>query len=244
MSDKICIAIPIKTASIEINTTILKQIIKKQPDFIELRFDYIDNVNLITTSFLKQLLSLTNIPIIFTLRSNREGGNLDLNNSQRLSILKRLIQARPDYFDIEMLSPINLLQEIIHLCINKRIKIICSYHNFQSTEPLQEAQNLIENFKSKLENIVQDSALIFESFIFKLIFTATQFEDNLMPLKLCKKLNSQGYKTISFCMGKLGIFSRIMCLKAGSFFTYAALRETTAPGQLNITTMRNFLSLL
>jgi len=244
MKNKLCIAVPIKTANIEVNTKLLKQIIKEQPDFIELRFDYIDDVNLITTSFLEKLLSLTNIPMIFTLRSNREGGHLELNNIQRLPILQRLIEAKPGYIDIEMLSPINLLQEIIHLCINKRIKIICSYHNFQSTEPLHEAQNLIENYKKKLQNIVQDDEYILKTFIFKLIFTATQFEDNLIPLQLCDNFYLQGYKIISFCMGELGIFSRILCIKKGSFFTYAALEETTAPGQLNITTMRNFLSLL
>ncbi len=244
MSDKFCIAVPIKTSNIDINTTILKQIIKEKPDFIELRFDYIDDVNLISRSFLEQLLSLTNIPLIFTLRSNLEGGHLELKSSQRLSILKRLIEAKPDYLDIEIRSPINLIQEIVDLCMKKGVKIISSYHNFQTTEPLQEALQLIENYMSKLKKLIQADEIIFESFIFKIIFTATQFEDNLIPLKLCANFNSQGYKIISFCMGELGIFSRIMCIKEGSFFTYAALEETTAPGQLNITTMRNFLSLL
>jgi 3-dehydroquinate dehydratase type I len=244
MKNKLCIAVPIKTAKFEVNIKLLKQIIKEKPDFIELRFDYIDDINLITTSFLEKFLSLTNIPMIFTLRSNREGGHLELNNTQRLPILQRLIEAKPGYIDIEMLSPIDLLQEVIDLCTNRRIKIIFSYHNFQSTVPLHEAQILIENFKSKLQNIVQDEEDILKTFIFKLIFTATQFEDNLIPLQLCDNFYSQGYKIISFCMGELGIFSRILCIKKGSLFTYAALEETTAPGQLKITTMRNFLSLL
>jgi 3-dehydroquinate dehydratase type I len=65
-------------------------------------------------------------------------------------------------------------------------------------------------------------------------------------MKICRDLLEKNkYKNvISFCMGELGIFSRIMCVIAGSFLTYASLEERTAPGQINIKNMRDFLQIL
>ena len=79
--------------------------------------------------------------------------------------------------------------------------------------------------------------------IFKMIFTAQKFEDNLIPMKICRDLleRNKCKSVISFCMGELGIFSRIMCVIAGSFLTYASLEERTAPGQINIRNMREIL---
>jgi len=45
-------------------------------------------------------------------------------------------------------------------------------------------------------------------------------------------------------MGELGIFSRIMCPIVGSFLTYAFFEEKTAPGQINITKMREIYDLI
>jgi 3-dehydroquinate dehydratase type I len=244
MNSKVCIAVPIKAITTDLNRPLLEQVVQAQPDFIELRFDYIQDFNRITSSFLEHLLSFTTIPVIFTLRSHIEGGHIKLDDTERRALFRKFIEANPSYIDIEINSPNTLLQEIVPLCISKQIKIICSYHNFTLTESLHEAQQIIDDYRNKMQNILQDDALILKSFIFKLIFTATQFEDNLIPLKICRQFNSQGYKIISFCMGELGIFSRIICLNAGSFFTYAALEDTTAPGQLNINMMRQLFSFL
>jgi 3-dehydroquinate dehydratase len=45
-------------------------------------------------------------------------------------------------------------------------------------------------------------------------------------------------------MGTSGIFSRLTCIFAGSFLTYASLKEKTAPGQINIAKMRELYGLI
>jgi 3-dehydroquinate dehydratase len=42
-------------------------------------------------------------------------------------------------------------------------------------------------------------------------------------------------------MGDLGVFSRIFCLKAGSFLTYGSINENTAPGQIRIEEFRKIM---
>jgi 3-dehydroquinate dehydratase type I len=242
--NKICLALPVKTSNINQIGEKVSEILEVKPDFIELRFDFIEDVSHITPSFLKKLLEFTDIPFIFTFRSNHEGGHIDIPDHDRIRIIKRLIDAKPQYIDIEIQSPLDLLQNVFGRCNRKKVKIILSYHNFQGINSLNEAEQLIENCKKKINPILRSSQGFHFPLIFKLIFTATKFEDNLIPLKLCKQEYKKDHKIISFCMGELGLFSRIMCVRAGSFLTYAALHEKTAPGQIEIEKMKEIYSIL
>jgi len=241
---KICLALPVKTGKINQIKPLMSEVLEEKPDFIEIRFDYIDDISQITSSFLEELLMLTDVPYIFTLRNSHEGGHLNLKETKRLSILRKLIKAKPKYLDIEINNLTETLHKVFNLCTEKNVKPILSYHNFEATETLQNAHQIIESCLRRIKPLIKSNSNIHDSLIFKIIFTAIQFEDNLIPLKLCKRIDKEGYKIISFCMGELGLFSRIMCIKAGSFLTYAALYDKTAPGQISIGTMKEIYSLL
>jgi 3-dehydroquinate dehydratase type I len=240
----ICLALPVKTGKIDQVQDMISEVVAEEPNVIEFRFDYIDDVSKINPSYLESILKLTDIPAIFTLRSSQEGGHLDLADSERLPLLKKLVNAEPQYIDVELRSPSSLLREVFSLCKRKKVDLILSNHNFESTESLEDAYDLVENCKKRVNSLMESGGDFHTSFIFKLVFTATQFEDNLIPLKLCKTLSKEDQKIISFCMGELGLFSRIMCVKAGASFTYAAFHETTAPGQLGIKIMKEIYDLL
>ena len=98
----------------------------------------------------------------------------------------------------------------------------------------------MNKLKSKL---IVDSKIIRQS-IYKVIFTANKFEDNLISLDLCKSFSKEGHKVISFCMGDLGNLSRLVCVKVGSFLTYGSFEDKTAPGQINIRKMRKFYEII
>jgi len=123
------------------------------------------------------------------------------------------------------------------------VKLIYSSHDFEKTPSYDEGVKIIEKFKEELVNNYAVDFISIKKIIFKLIFTAQKFENNLIPMKICKDLleKNKDKNVISFCMGELGIFSRIMCVIAGSFLTYASLEERTAPGQINIRKMREIL---
>ena len=149
-----------------------------------------------------------------------------------------------DYVDIEMDTDVKILDEIIKSTSQNEINLIFSYHNFERTLTFDEAINLIRSFNEKLKNNLSFDLEILEGSIYKVIFSAQTFEDNLIPLKLCKEFANSNQKIISFCMGPLGMFSRITCVIAGSFLTYAYLEEKTALGQINIEKMREFYDLI
>ncbi|MHA2429524.1 MAG: type I 3-dehydroquinate dehydratase [Promethearchaeota archaeon] len=246
MKYNICIPIPIKSNNLREIEVVIDRAIAFNPEFIEFRFDYIDNIENITQNFvegIRNLIKNKNL-VIFTLRHHSEGGNIKIDEGKRLKVLKILIEAHPDFLDIEMSSNIELLKNLINLSTINKVKLIFSYHNFEKTHEYQDANNIILKFKDKLtENRLNHFEILNKS-IYKIIFTAQNFEDNLIPLILCKEYFNDGKKIISFCMGELGILSRILSVKLGSFLTYAALEEPTAPGQIKIHTLQQMYKLL
>ena len=130
MKYKICIAIPIKSADLNINKQIIEKALENSPDLIEFRFDYIYEVGFITHSFLKKLMSTIppKIPKIFTFRRKQEGGQYHISTNERLEVLRRLVEVSPDYLDIEINSESVVLEEIIDLAYNNNVKLIFSYH--------------------------------------------------------------------------------------------------------------------
>jgi 3-dehydroquinate dehydratase-1 len=71
-----------------------------------------------------------------------------------------------------------------------------------------------------------------------MVTTAINIVDALRILDLYE--NAFESNLIAFSMGEAGIISRIMCTIIGkSPFTYAALEESIAPGQLTVVQMRD-----
>ena len=242
MKFNICVPIPIKTGNINEIKPIINKALKTNPDLIELRFDYIDRIKNITSNFGKNLLNLIQpkIQTIFTFRAPSEGGQMKIEKNDHFLVLKKLIEAQPSYLDIEMNTDNHILGEIIFFANKNGVKLFFSYHDFKKTPSYEEGFRLIENFQEKLISKLLIDSKIVEKSVYKLIFTARTFEDNLIPLKLCKTFSEKGNMIICFCMGELGIFSRVMCLKVGSFLTFGSLEEKTAPGQIHVEKIRKF----
>ncbi len=246
MKYNICVPIPIKFANILELKSIIARSLRSDPNLIEFRYDYIDDVQQITQGFLNELLAniQLKIPVIFTFRDHKEGGKMKIDETLRFEILKTLVLSQPNYLDIEMNTEKRILGEIINLANQNDVSLIFSYHNFDKTPSYEIVSDQIKNFLDRLREEYGLDSQKMEKIILKMIFKAQKFEDNLIPLKLCKEISKENMKVISFCMGTLGIFSRILCVLAGSFLTYASLKEKTAPGQIKITNLREALNVL
>lgn len=246
MKYKICIAIPIKSENFNLNKQIIETALDKGPDLIELRFDYISESKFITHSFLRELISIIppKIPKIFTFRKKQEGGKYNLSKNERLDILSRLIEVKPDYLDIEINSESEVLKSLIDLAYDNNVQLIFSYHDFEKSITYEEIAEMLIRFDEKLKNeLLIDLSKINES-IFKIILTAQVFDDNLNVLNICKKLSQQDKKFVCFAMGDVGILARILCVKFGSLWTYGSLEEKTAPGQIKIEKIREVYELI
>ncbi len=238
MAYKICVALQIKSGDLKENEELIREALNAAPDLIELRLDYIEKIEYFTEVFIKSLLNLIqpSISVIITLRDSSEGGQMEIDKDKRINLIKMLIRCQPQYLDVEMSTEKQDLEEIIKLADQNNVKLILSCHNFEKTPSFEDCTKIIENLSKRIKNI--------ERFILKTIFTAQKFEDNFIPLKICREYSQKKQEIISFCMGEEGIFSRILCVKFGSAFTYASIAESTASGQININTIREVIKLL
>ncbi len=246
MKYKICIAIPIKSGDLNINKQIIENALEKKPDLIEFRFDYITEAEFITHSLLKELVSTIppKIPKIFTFRRSQEGGQYNLSINEKLDVLRRLIEVKPEYLDIEINSESKVLKSLIDLAYNNKVKLIFSYHDFENSATYEETAEILNRFDEKLKHELFINLYKINGCIFKIIFTAQVFDDNVQVLNICKELFRQDKMFVCFAMGEMGVLSRILCVKFGSLWTYGSLEEKTAPGQIKIEKIREIHQLL
>ncbi len=198
----------------------------KIADIIELRIDYISDLNL------KKLIDASKNPVIVACRRKKDNGNFSGSEEERLSLLKEAIKLKADYVDIEIDAD---YREIINAQKSKisgttcggnkkKSKIIISSHNFIETP--KNIGGIYDKLKSANADII------------KIATTANKLSDNLRVVDLIKK----GKKpVIGLCMGPLGEISRILAPLYGSFLTYASLEKgkESAPGQITAETLKN-----
>lgn len=195
-----------------------QQILKAIPyaDLVELRLDFFTTLDL---NALKDLRTQFSIPMIFTLRSKQQGGNYSQAEEQRLEDIRKLASLKPEYLDLENDLSKDFVKEISK---HSEIKVILSYHNFETTP-------------DDLEALLLEMRSIPAAF-YKIAVTAPNSLDAMRLLCLAK--NNDG-KLIAISMGAHGQISRIVAPVMGCPFTYAALDDgqTSAPGQLTAQTL-------
>jgi len=186
---------------------------EKIGDLTELRLDYIKDIN---PKNLERILSHRTKPVIITNRNKKEGGHFAGSEEERLGILKRAIELKADFIDIEISSGYEAISELVRN--KKETKIICSYHNYKETQDIKELENIYEKIKTLNPHLI------------KIATFANSVNDNFKVFTLLKNREN----LIALCMGIRGQISRILGPKFGSSLTYACLREDkrTADGQI------------
>jgi len=223
------ICIPVVAAT---NEEAMKQMDKCFPlaDVVELRIDFIRNVNL------GKLLSAKNGKILVTARKKDEGGSFKGDEKERLSLLSKAVTLKADFIDIELSTDDTFTKKLLE-DIKKygdRTKLIISHHDFNGTPSYRELQNIFNECAGRGAHIA------------KIASFANSAEDNLKILKLISYAKKTNRKIIALCMGEKGRISRIMAPYFGSYLSFASLEKgaESAPGQLTIEEMREIFRIL
>ena len=109
--------------------------------------------------------------------------------------------------------------------LRKRAGLILSFHDFRATRGL-------EKTLEKMLAIPAD--------YYKIVTTATTLADNVTMMKFLQA-QSDKHALVGLCMGEQGIISRVLGVRAGSVFTFAAVSadQKTAPGQVSAQQLRS-----
>src|SRR5207244_10924516 len=89
--------------------------------------------------------------------------------------------------------------------------LILSYHDFRGTKKLEETFAKMKQYPADF---------------FKIVTTANSLYDNVVMMKFLEKY-SHAHSLVGACMGEQGIISRVLSVRAGSHFTFAA----ASPGE-------------
>jgi 3-dehydroquinate dehydratase / shikimate dehydrogenase len=171
--------------------------------FMELRLDF-----LAKAPDFKRLLENKPAPMIATVRRPVDGGRWSGTEDQRQALLRQAIVSGFDWVDLET----DIADKVRRF---RTVRRIISYHNLQKVPDDLEA---IHEQMCK-----QDADVV------KLAVRAQSPADNLRVLKL---LRFPAKPTVAFCMGDLGMPSRLLGASYGAPFTYAAFNKERgiAPG--------------
>ena len=192
--------------------------IQKGADLIEFRIDGMDNPK---PQIVREIIEEINFPTIATNRVKTEGGLFKGTEEQRVNILLETVDVA-EFVDIELQTNDNLIKQITET----NVKTIISYHDFKKTPPLNELLNIV--FKEKnLGNIA------------KVALMPNDLEDTLTVLAILSRCED----TIAISMGDIGSYTRVISTKFNAPITFAVSSDVTAPGQIDIETMKQLLNL-
>lgn len=212
------IVIPIFQAKKEDVIKVAEDCIEKGADVLEFRIDALDNPNF---KDIQEIIEEINFPMIATNRISSEGGSFKGTEEERIDIL---LKCAPlvDYVDIELQSDDKYIKQI-H---DTGVTTIVSYHDFHKTPEINEIMYIVEK-EQKLGDIA------------KVAFMPNDLDDTLKILAILSHCEN----TIAISMSDLGSYTRVMASKFDSPITFAAGTDVTAPGQIDIETMKSLLNM-
>src|SRR6266853_1633118 len=192
--------------------------------FLEFRLDYLPKPGPAIPKIKAFMESHPGTVVIATCRRSVAGGRFPGSMASQLDILAKASAAGCQLLDVELETAIKTKPAQVQK-LRGRSALILSFHDFRGTKKLDET----------LEKM-----LAVQADFYKIVSTATTLADNVTMIKFLAK-ESDKHSLIGICMGEQGIISRVLGVRAGSVFTFAALSpdEKTAPGQVTAQELRS-----
>lgn len=210
----------------------------KRPDLLEWRVDFFGRLAdpgevLATAAALRD--AAAGIPILFTRRSQREGGQpIALSEAQVLALYEAVVASGcVDLVDFEMDNAPEHVAQVRALARRAGIPLVLSFHDFERTP---DDATLAARF-AQAQRLGADVA--------KVAVMPQSMEDvhRLLGATL-RASRALDIPVISMSMGGLGAVSRICGGVFGSALTFAVGSAASAPGQIAIEDVRAAVAVL
>jgi len=192
--------------------------------FLEFRLDYLSKPGLALPKIKHFFEMYPHAVVIATCRRTASGGRFKGSIASQLDLLGKATAAGCQLVDVELQTAQKCKPEQLKK-LRTGASLILSFHDFRATKKL-------EDTLEKMRAVPAD--------YYKVVSTATTLADNITMMKFLEK-ESDRLSLVGLCMGEQGIISRLLGVRAGSAFTFAAVSEgeRTAPGQVTAQDLRS-----
>lgn len=209
----------------------------KDYDIIEWRADWFQDI--CDHAMLRRAIRairgiLGEAPLLFTFRTKAEGGELDIPQAEYCALYELVIRERlVDMVDVELFLGEEFVTRIVSQAKAAEMPVIISNHDFTKTPAKEELLSRMHHAESLGADIVKIAMMpqCPQDVLTLLSATEEMFRTTECPL-------------ITMSMGKLGMVSRISGELTGSAVTFGSSGRASAPGQIEIDQLRDFLRVL
>jgi len=176
--------------------------------------------------------ALGDTPLLFTVRTKREGGHADLSPADYTALTLAAAESGcVDLVDVELSLGREAARALIGGVHAAGCCAVGSRHDFSATPP----RPVMEGFLREAQELGAD--------VPKLAVMANSDADTLSLLAAAVAFRDSAADRpfIAIAMGEHGVLSRVACGFCGSCLTFGAAEQRSAPGQLPVAKLRQFL---
>ena len=204
-------------------------------DLVEWRVDFLNNVSslsLLTVLTLSELRNeLGDLPLLFTFRTKREGGEKSISPQAYEELYKSIISSGLiDLIDVELFLGRDIVSRLVAKAHEHGVAVIASNHDFKRTPPKEDILDRLE----EMQELGADIAKI------AVMPESTQDVEVLMDAT-ATFTKYASVPAIAMSMGELGLASRTTGERFGSAVTFGTAGKASAPGQLPATELKEIL---
>lgn len=233
---KICVPIVGKTREEILMEA--KEILNVPVDLVEWRVDYFESVfemqKVVSLSAeLREVLG--DMPILFTFRTKREGGEKELKPRVYAMLNQMMIaNGNIDLVDIEVFAEEKEVLSLVETAHKYGVKVVGSNHDFEKTPGKDEIIRRL----CYMQSIGVD--------IPKIAVMPQNKKDVLTLLSATEEMVSEyaDRPIVTVSMSKIGVISRMSGEIFGSAITFGALEKISAPGQISAPELKNILEIM
>lgn len=218
--------------------TELTKILPKMPDLIEWRADFFEDLHdteEVIQSASKIREAAGSIPILFTIRSQKEGGQpIALEEAAKIQLISEICKSKQvDLIDYELCNESEDIQLLRQVSRDYGVYLVMSYHNFDLTPD----QSFIVEKLREAETKGADIA--------KVAVMPTSMDDVLTLINATHEANKVlQIPMVTMSMGGYGAVTRMVGCIFGSDITFAIGEKSSAPGQIPIEELRTTIQIM
>lgn len=215
-----------------------KSVTELPADLVEWRADWFEHIFEIekVKEVLKKLRQiLGEMPILFTFRTAKEGGEKSIESDMYIRLNKEVAATGyVDLIDAEAFMGDKIVKKIINEAHKCQVKVIGSNHDFHKTPPKEDIISRL----CRMQELGVD--------ISKIAVMPQSGRDVLTLLSATEEMHIDyaDRPIITMSMSGIGVISRLCGESFGSAVTFGSAGKTSAPGQVQVCDLDKIISLI